>query len=937
MLTVGTRASLLAGAAIAVLTGSQAWAQTPGGAAEAAPNETVGEVVVTGSRVVRDGSAAPTPVTVVAQEQLQLAAPATVADALNQLPVFQNSLRPSTTGSSATGAAGNGGNYLSLRSLGPNRTLVLLDGRRMPSNASGWTDVNLFPQLLLQRVDVVTGGASAAYGSDAVSGVVNFVLDRNFQGLKAEGQWGTSRYSDGDSYRFGAAAGTALMDDKLHLTASVEHYHNDGIFLDYGGRKWAEAGWGIIPNPSGTPGQVFARDIALPNSAVGGVISAPGPLAGIIFGPGGQPQTFRYGTLRTATVMSGGDGARPRTNLETSIETTTAFAHARYDVSDTLSLYAQFAGSRVQTAFQTSEGSQINPITIFSGNAYLPAAIQSVMTAQNIASFTMGRLNSDFGGGISDNVTDTTSFTVGFEGKFNSTWAYSGYYATGHASQDRTQAPNTVMENYYRAADAVRAPNGSIVCRSTLTNPTDGCVPINLFGDGSPSPAAIDYVTDVTFAHQTNDQDVAALDFRGELFNMPAGPIGVAFGVEWRKESTKQTVDPISASTINGTNIRGLPASLVGRPGGFWTNNPQPLEGSFNVKEGYVEVAVPLLKDVSFAKALDFNGAIRYADYSTAGGATTWKLGLTYEPFEGLRLRGTRSRDVRAPNLAELFTSSQQTIGTPVRDPFRGGVLGSVTRRTTGNLDLTPEVADNFALGVVYQPTWLPGFTASVDYYDIKIKDAITAPLAQDIVDGCFRGDSALCDLILRETSGVIAIVVTPTLNVAKRNAEGIDFEFSYRRAVMEGELTLRALATYTMHFSETNQGVTIDRAGTLGPTNGVPEWRATFSARYKQGPFSAYVQHRWIDSGLYDGTFSPAQLSEADNSIPSRHYTDVTLSYDLPVSWKKAQAFVSVNNLFDKDPPIVPTGAVTTPRATNGYLYDMLGRYYTVGLRLAF
>lgn len=899
----------------------------------------VGEVVVTGSRVVRDGAQAPTPVTVVGLEQLHQSAPATVADALNQLPVFQNSLRPSTTGSSATGAAGNGGNYLSLRSLGPNRTLVLLDGRRMPSNASGWTDVNLFPQLLLQRVDVVTGGASAAYGSDAVSGVVNFVLDRDFEGAKLEGQAGTSRYKDGDSYRLGGAWGKAFLDGRAHVTASVEHYKNDGVWLDYGGRDWAEAGWGIIPNPTpGGPAQIFARDVTLPNSAIGGVISAPGGLAGTLFGPGGVPGVMRYGTLRTATTMSGGDGAKPRTNLETGVETTTAYGYGRYDVSDNFTVYAQVAAGRVETKFQTSEGSQINPITIFSGNAYLPASIQQYMTANNLASFTMGRLNSDFGAAVPVTTTDTVSLTAGFEGKFNPTWSYSGYVAIGRADQHRTQGPNTILENYYRAADAVRAPNGSVVCRSTLTNPNDGCVPINLFGLGSPSAAAISYVTGVTVADQSSDQDVAAFDVRGQLWDL-AGRAAFGRGgyrVPARSHGTDGRPD------LGGHDQRGRLPRSSGEPerssGGFWTNNPQALDGDFNVKEGYLEVLVPLLKDLPFAQSLEFNGAIRYADYSTAGGATTWKAGLSWEPLPGLRLRGTRSRDVRAPNLAELFTSSQQTIGTPVRDPFQGGALVSVTRRTIGNTALGPEKADNLAFGVVYQPQWLPGFMASVDYYNIKIRDAITSPLAQDIVNGCFRGDATLCQLILRETTGAIAIVTTPTLNVSEREAEGVDFEFNYRREVFGGDLTLRALATYVHKFSETNQGVTVERAGVLGPTNGVPEWRATFSANYRRGSASIYLQHRFIGGGLYDRTFSPAQLSEEDNVIGSVHYTDLTLTYDLPwQATKRTQVFLSVNNLFDRDPPIVPTGAVTTPRATNGYLYDQIGRYYTAGARLRF
>jgi len=395
-------------------------------------------------------------------------------------------------------------------------------------------------------------------------------------------------------------------------------------------------------------------------------------------------------------------------------------------------------------------------------------------------------------------------------------------------------------------------------------------------------------------------------------------------------------VDPISASTIPA-NIRGLPASFQNRPGGFWVTNPQPIAGEFDVKEGYVEILAPLLKDMPFAQSLELNAAARYAEYSTAGGATTWKVGLSWTPIDDVRVRVTRSRDVRAPNLAELFTSAQQTIGTQVRDPFRNNQLIGVTRVTTGNPDLIPESADNLAVGIVVSPSFLPGFTASVDYYDIQIQDAIIPPSAQNIADACFRGDQAICQLLVRDAAGVLIQVTTPTLNVNEFRASGFDFEASYERDVLAGRLRLRALATHVTRFEETASGATLDRAGEHGPTNGVPDWRATFQATYSQGPLTVQLQERFINGGLYNKTFTPAQLSPEDNSIEDVWYTDLAITYDLPGPGEGSQAFVSINNLLNRDPPIVPTGATTYPRATNGLLYDMIGRYYTAGVKLRF
>lgn len=947
----GLCASLLVGASAAALGvfASPALAQTAPGTppspilTKAATDAEVEsrEILVTGSRVLRNGFAAPTPLTVLSREQLVASAPGNISDALNQLPVFGNSFRPSTTGASFTGAQGNGGNYLNLRGLGPNRTLVLLDGRRMPSNSNSWIDVNQFPNALVSSVDIVTGGASASYGSDAVSGVVNYILDNKFTGVKLNGQGGISSRSDGGSYRFGAAYGGRFADGRLRILASIDHSYNEGIFLDYGGRAWAEARWGLIPNgnplPVGGPSQIIARDISLSNASSGTTLNGTGALRDISFRNDGTPFTIVPGTLRSATVMSGGEGGRTRVNLETGLKMTNFFGRATYEVSDAVELFAQAVYSDVEPFYQTSNGSLLSG-TVFNDNAFLPQSIKDTMATQRVTSVGFGRFLDDIGTSAITEHSKTLGAMTGFNAKLSSTWNLSGYASIGRIDLLRTQDPtNPILENFYRAVDAVVSPSGTIVCRSTLTQPNDGCVPFNLFGSGRRSEAAVDYITASVVNNQKNEQDVAALDIRGELFQLPAGPLSIAAGIEYRRESIVQVTDPISRSTISNVNIRGMPNNIVGRVGGFFVNNPQNLRGEFNVKEGYVEVAVPVFKEQPFAYSLDLNGAIRYADYSTTGGATTWKVGMTYAPIQSLRFRAALSRDIRAPNLAELFTSQQVFIGVQVRDPFRNNSLESITRISTGNTNLDPEKADNLTAGVVFTPAFAPGLSLSVDYYDVKIKGAIIPATPQSIIDFCFAGDAALCALITRE-NGIIIQTRTPTLNVSEFRAAGWDIEASYNFDLFGGRAGLRALATVVDQFTETNAGLTLNRAGELGPTNGVPDLRFTLNATYRLNDFSMFVQGRYIGPGKYNNSWTTALLSEADNSVEGIFYADLTLTYDLNLKMAKStQLFLTVNNLLDQDPPIVPTGSATYPRATNPNIYDVVGRYFTFGVRATF
>jgi iron complex outermembrane receptor protein len=906
----------------------------------------VSEVVVTGSRTITDGSAAPTPLTVVSGDELRASSPASIIDALNEIPSFQGSIRPAASSSSGTGLNGNGGNFLSLRGLGPQRTLVLIDGQRIvPANTRGAPDVNLIPQGLVQRVDVVTGGASAAYGSDAVAGVVNFILDTKFTGLKGEIEGGTSSRSDANSIRASLTGGQGFLDDKLHVVGSAEFSQTDGIDLDYNGRKWAEQGWGLIGAGTTPATNIIAPNVGYSVATRGGLITGPAVIANQQFLPGGALAPFNAGAFKTSSTESGGDGAMNRTNLIPGITTESFFGHATYEVNDSFRVFGEAQFAEVKTKFLTTQNTATgtSAYTIFSDNAFIPAALQSVLTANNIGSFTLGRTAADWPAVFVDSLTDTERFVVGFQGKLPGDWSYSGYYQYGRSTNKVQTLNNPIEQNVYNAADAVVNPaNGQVVCRTTLTNPTNGCVPMNLFGFGAPSAASIAYATGTSFFRLVNEQQVAAFDVKGQPFSTWAGPVAVAFGVEHRHEDSGQVVDPISASIKSAGGVKGFPTALVGSPGGFLLSNPQAISGSFSVTEGYLEVDAPLLKDMALAKSLDFNGAVRYADYSTVGGQTTWKVGLVYQPVEDLRLRFTRSRDIRAPNISELFTGAQQTIGLGVNDPNFANARFTVTQRVQGNPNLGAEDADTTTYGFVYKPSYIPGLMFSVDAYKIDIANVISQVALQDVVNGCAAGNNSLCSLVLRNADGTINTIITPTQNIASLATRGEDFELDYStpldrfKADLPGNLRIRLLATHLDELSTTVNGIKNDRVGDLdigAPTlpAGAPDWTATFNLTYAVGDFSFFWQQRYLAAGIEDHTqvFNAASITK----VPAVNYTDLTVRYDLRRGGRTYQLYGTVNNLFDQDPPITPGGAATTPRAANP-LYDFIGRYYTVGVR---
>ncbi|WP_066531988.1 TonB-dependent receptor plug domain-containing protein [Sphingobium sp. EP60837] len=971
-----------------------------------APDEAAGvsNIVVTGSRLVRDGSQAPTPVTVVSAESLAQSAPSSIPDALNKLPVFSGSQSQSTTTTfSATQPAM--GNYLNLRNLGTNRVLVLLDGNRVPptSNTNA-VDVNVLPQLLISRVDVVTGGASAAYGSDAVSGVVNFVLDQKFTGLKSVLQAGISDKGDAFSYRYGAAVGIPVG-ESIHLLASYEHFNNDGVDNLFK-RSWAP--YSPITGGNGTVGSPFRP---IPNGrsadlAYGGLVTgvSPGTLAPLSacgptvvncvqFGPDGSLVPFLSGSPIVGNQMSGGSGGvwgrADTTPISGRLKTDQAFARVTVDLSDSVEAYVQGVFAHSATAGNTTVESHRGGnrlTTIYRDNAFLDPAVAALLPATTAngmpGSFTLGRLFDDI---PLMTQRSTTTFYMGqaaIKGDLTGSWKWDVNYVAGR-SKLRVAANEFDSRRFFAAVDAVRDPStGRVVCGVLLRSPTfanqaglSNCVPMNVLGEGNISKESFDFVRQNSVSSVVSEMQYVNANVHGDLFDLPAGPVSLAFGVEYRTQKLRQTTNaqPDIFAGLSGSEgearkiayfglgnittptddlIRGVPAN----PLPFLVTNVGTASGRQTVKEAYAELLVPLLKEQPFAESLELNLAGRYTHYRTSGGEKTWKIGATWSPIRDLRFRGTFSRDIAAPSLFNLFAGANIAT-TNVTDPFlpSPGNSYSLLINTAGNPNLKPEKANTLVLGMVLTPQAIPGLTISADAYRIKIKDAFQGTNAVGILADCFNNRTAqVCDQIIRPAPDARATQINLyTLNLASLTTKGVDLEIGYRTSLdallpsVGGDLSLRAFINYldaydteasgapVVHRAGRIQGVIGAGAGEVG-RGGLPKWRGTLTQEYIRGPFSISFAERF--TGTYK-RFLATQVVHPEMlpliKAPNRTYVDMNVQYEVRTG---IQAFVNVQNLFDVNPPVFqPAFATNIETPTDKQLYDVIGRYFTAGVRVKF
>lgn len=992
--------SSMAALALASLMALPAAAQTAGAGAAAAPAQetpaeteaTGDDLVVTGTRIQRDGFQAPTPLTVLTQEDIQNTSPTNnIADFVNQLPQLAGSTKPANSRLNlSNGSAGI--NALNMRNLGEGRVLILLDNRRsVGSTIYGWVDINTIPQALIERVEVVTGGASSAYGSDAVSGVVNFVLNKKLEGLKISADTGVTSVGDGFNYSGSIAGGKSFADGRGHFVFNAEIAHQDGIFeVNPIDRPWNHTGYVRIQDPafvaatSTTPQFITTqRQIGAANSTPGGLITGSvggtaNRLRGLYFGQGGSVNQFTYGGLTfpsptgsaAPSLTQGGswqvnDSGR-RIGLMPEDDRWGVFGRLSYEVTDGVEVFAEGSYNRQEVYFNAgpnlSTGITINttgcttvpvPVTC---NAF---ALQSLGTTRlaGITSVTLATTAADLPFRGINNERKVQRYVIGAEGQFEAfgnvgRWdVYAQYGRSDLREQLRNimhiaRMNNATAAAYAPAGNAGGYAAGSIQCLinvdASTTNNDPNCAPLNRMGVGVASQAAIDYVLGDPYRDQVLQQFVVGTNWAITPFATWAGDVSVSFGGEARKEKIRGSVPTEFQPVINAN----------GTTSNAWSvGNYLPFTGEYSVKEAYLETVVPL------GFGLEFNGAVRGTDYSNSGYVTTWKLGATWAPIPDIRFRVTRSRDIRAPNLNELYqagTANSDSVRNPrfTPDGANGPATWGYSGLTTGNPNLRPEKANSWNIGAVVSPRFLPGFTASVDYFRINLEDAIDSISAQEIVNRCAEGIAEYCDAITEDPARTQAgpprvpylLIRSQPFNFARRLVRGIDFDVAYRIPLGSDNLTLKGVATrYIENLSDTGIAgvVPVNTVGANGGQASTPTWIFRGSASYETPTFSATVVGRGVSSGKYSASgiecttgcpLSTSQFPTYDNNqVSGLFYVDANLTQKINVSdTSEAEMFFNVTNLFNRWPLLVPE----TGMAANTTYSDMLGRQFRVGIR---
>jgi iron complex outermembrane recepter protein len=1038
------------------------------------------EVHITGSRLtLSPGMYTPTPVTAVTHDELIKMAPTNVIDSLSALPQFFGN----NTYQQALGGQAPSGSEVNLRgantSSGISRTLVLLDGRRSVANSRfGAVDISSFPDQLIKGIEVVTGGASATYGTDAVAGVVNFILDTRFEGVKAEAQGGISARNDGPSSKFALTFGHQFG-EKLHIVGSVSLFNQDAISsLDsLRDRPWFNQA-SRVSGPPGGPANVIAPYVIPTNFSYNGTVveSKLPAINGLQFSPDGRS------LLPAPTGVLGAVGD-PCGCLATANETygvnsmdevaggyrrTNAFLHATYEVNDKWQVFAQgmYGNDAANVRWQSAALLQSWQALVGLDNPFLTPGVRTTLLNALTTAYpnTTGPLSAANGYGpgyryiypaatspllpgkddlaaqyfgygvylnnvpgnplgetrqITQNITDQG--TVGFKGDIGG-WKIDGYFNYGHTRELYIDNNGTRVDRLFLAMDAVTDPaTGNAACR-VATQSYDpqyyksfaDCVPINLFGGWSNiSPQAAAYVSGPQKqADQYYDLKNGEISANGKLFEGWAGPINAALGVSWRKESILQTTPnpadeypaflngrligntigtqptyfrgvipqgfyinlngytapwPTGAPSVpvNGKATGGIPG-LYYVPTGFlgdansssvMFSSERTFSGDTTVKEAFTEFNVPLLKDVPFAQTLSTNLAARWANYSGSGNVWAWKAGIDWGINDTIRVRATRSRDVRAASLEERFDTTRG--GITVQNPY---VLSNGQRVTQsgasysgGNPNLAPEKADTWTAGLVFTPQFLQGFSASADWYKITIADAIDKPTPQQIIDAAFAGDPQYQALVKLDAANNVIEVDQYFINFAQQFIEGVDFEAAYHHSLhaLGGgaeDISARLYATELMKNATLTQFGTYDEwAGQVGTARSLPKQKYTANITYTNGPYSLFVQGRLISHGILDHTLIqsdvavlgpnglPLSTTINNNHVGGIFYMDLNLSYTIPVPGDLS-IWGEVQNALDRAPPTTPAAWGRTGAAEfNPQLYDVIGRRYVIGVRYQF
>ena len=966
----------LAGLGAVALFATPALAQDQAGTSTPDSAQAGSEIVVTGSRIARADLQSSTPVAVITAERIQQTGASNVQDVLATLPsVGQNISRTSSNFSNT----GNGTATVNLRNLGSSRTLVLIDGRRTLGIAgTSAVDINNIPTDLIERFEVVTGGASAVYGSEAIAGVVNFVLKNDFQGLRVRAQNTVSDKGDAPRQYVSITGGQNFGGGRGNVTANFSYDNDHG--LPSRNRSFSATD---IPNRSSYASQGLF-DVSNPNQ------TQFSPTSG---------RTFTFDGANNLKGYQGAnvDGYNRNADrlLSVPVERYQGALLAHYDFSDAFKLYAQgqYTHTNSNASLEPSAIANTGPGAALSfdgsdyagipiSSPYVPAAVRAAAIANGVDVVQFRRRSNDIFSRSNKNDRDFYRGVIGAKGQFTAgtNWSYDIYYEHSE-SRDHTTAQSIYTPNYGAALSNEIGPDGQVRCSDAAARAA-GCVPMNIFGANTVTAAASKFLqtytgptrnvtlvdgntvqlvngSNVAFDYLAKvKQDVVSGSINGDLFSLWGGPVAISFGGEYRHEKSTEVYDPFTQAGLSAGNQI--------------TNT----QGSFNVKEGFVEVLAPIVEDRPGLHYLGLEGAARYADYSTVGGVWSFKGGGTYAPTADIRFRAIYSRATRAPNIGELYSSISQTFPA-VQDPCdQGGgqgdgaaigalpaacrnipgIANTVASRgsfayTTsqiqtidgllgGNPKLQQETADTITIGTVITPTFFKNFTMTVDYYHIKVKNAIGIIGQQVSVDQCVAsGNPLFCNNIVRDSNGFITRVNALNLNTGSYLVSGIDVEARYAIPVGASHFDFDVMYNHRFKQEQT-------------PFPGGP-------VQNELGQADCYSCGR-LGSGFKDKavanlTFSAPKfqlnyrldymgpltdnLGDPDAQRISAYFYHNLQGKVIVGAERKMELYAGVNNLLDTKPPVFgDTNQVTWPGTqTVADTYDLYGRMLYVGATFKF
>ncbi len=955
------RLALAGGAAASAMCSLPAMAQdqSPG---ENDAEEMVGRIVVTGSRIPRANITAPTQVTTIDSEVIEYSGLGNAADILRAVPSF--GVSGLSTNNSNFLTAGGGINTLELRNLAEDRTLVLVNGRRYVSGVSGSAavDFNTIPVELIDRVEVITGGASAIYGSDALAGVVNVILKEKYEGVDVGYQFGESAEGDDKTHRLHFIAGGNFADDRGNALVSATFAQQKGVLSrDRDNTAVDDLATCLLTGETSdceTPAEGFFSSFS-----ERGRFFIPSTGASFSVSDGTGPT----GTVAPWSTAQFGFNRQQFRRYSVPTDRFLLTGNAHYDLSDSVSAFIETTYAQTDTTQELEpfphSNSDLNIGGISVTNPFVPQAIRDAVVAagDNVIEYT--RRMTEVGQRGADATRNTYRFVVGLKGDIKDSWQWETYYGQGRMEDSQQGGGQINVANMREALNAVDGDGDANTFDPVCANPAavaEGCVPINIFGLGAISEDAANYVRAPTQRQQRNEQEIAGASIGGSAFELPAGSVDFAFGAEWRREHSQDVPDALTQTGQNAGNTEA------------------PIFGDYDVGEAFVEVDVPLLADITGVHELSIGGAFRYSDYSTVGTTDAYTGRLSWAPIESLRFRGQYARAVRAPNIGELFSPGGENFA-PVADPCQGvtaattgqvaencraipavaariAATGSFNLTQTeiqgtggftgaGNPNLTTEGSDSYSLGVVFTQDFggAGNIMASVDWFSIEIEEVIDTVARQDAVDFCFNAanfPNQFCALLTRDVDGPtfqqgeLTEVNSGFINEGTLKTEGIDLSLLWSWRMESGlanspsNLSVRMNYTYLLDYTQTGFGAVNDQVGEVG----LSEHEGQFALVYSSGPFAAQWETTYVGDAKPDT--DPTSLFFYDVGTFIQH--DLRVAYDL---FEGTNLFLGVNNVLDEDAPIILSGVPgnVTGTDTNASVYDPIGRTYYGGFRVKF